>query len=117
MTSVYIGDLNDPKFSWDNGNWNGNVPRRQGPELPDDCVGKVWKSVFDKIDSGEFQGKQVDWGAVVAKVTKKQIIKFISEMYEMPYDELMKDQLIEIINYVSNLEDDKLYALVACELW
>jgi hypothetical protein len=28
--STYIGDLSDPSFHWDGGDWNGNIPRGIG---------------------------------------------------------------------------------------
>lgn len=28
---VYIGWLDDPSFSWDGGDWDGNVPVRRSP--------------------------------------------------------------------------------------
>jgi len=29
--STYIGDLDDPSFNWNGGDWNGNIPRNKGP--------------------------------------------------------------------------------------
>ena len=31
---VYIGDLDDPEFHWDGGDWNGNVPRAIASVFP-----------------------------------------------------------------------------------
>ncbi|MDQ1002788.1 hypothetical protein QFZ28_003188 [Neobacillus niacini] len=25
---VYIGDLSDPEFDYENGNWSGNIPKK-----------------------------------------------------------------------------------------
>jgi hypothetical protein len=32
--STYIGDLEDPAFKWDGGDWNGNIPSGIGPIFP-----------------------------------------------------------------------------------
>jgi hypothetical protein len=32
--STYIGDLSNPAFHWDGGDWNGNIPSGIGPVFP-----------------------------------------------------------------------------------
>ncbi|MCP4469376.1 MAG: hypothetical protein GY815_01605 [Gammaproteobacteria bacterium] len=32
--STYIGDLDDPEFSWEEGNWSGNIPWGLGASFP-----------------------------------------------------------------------------------
>lgn len=119
---VYIGDLDDPSFSWDGGNWEGNAPHRESPFFPSGREA-FWR-LMRKIDSGELPGKQVDWGAWVARVTRREIEAFIKECYGAArlYQERgevlghLYDQLQELRRYVASLEDGKEYALVASEL-
>jgi hypothetical protein len=111
VVTAYIGDLSDPKFSWDNGDWNGNRPKKISPEFPDSGIvlDKIWK---------KFKGKQVDWGTYVVKVNKEQITQFVSEIYELPYYlSFMNEAIKELIDFIANLENDKIYALVACEIY
>ena len=66
MTSfdLYIGDLDDPNFHWEGGNWNGNSPRG----ATDVHVGVdrfTFGKFTNKIGSGGLPGKQTDWGCWV----------------------------------------------------
>jgi len=63
---VYIGELSsgaDP-LDW-GGDWNGNVPDAKSPMFPPHGGGSLQEYPFpqliDRISSGRFQGKQVDW--------------------------------------------------------
>ena len=38
--------------------------------------------LIDKIESGELPGKQVDWGAWAANLSKQQILNFFNAVYE-----------------------------------
>src|SRR5437870_3932645 len=76
---VYIGDLEDPLFHWDGGNWNGNVPTRLSPFFPHGD--RIRRVMLERIDSKAYEGKQTDWGGYVAKVTKQQINDLIEEQY------------------------------------
>jgi hypothetical protein len=107
---VYIGDLDDPSFKWDGGNWNGNVPTRLSPFFPEG--GRVWRVLIDRINAGTYVGKQTDFSGFVAKVTKQEILRFLDEMYS--HD--MYNQLRELRQFVDNLDDKKKHALVASEL-
>jgi hypothetical protein len=40
--------------------------------------------LIKKISSGEFAGKQFDWGGWAAKVSKQEILDFITEIYGDP---------------------------------
>src|SRR5207237_9627937 len=115
---VYIGDLEDPSFHWDGGNWNGNVPTRLSPFFPDGD--RIRHVMLKRIDSKVYDGKQTDWGGYVAKVTKQQIKDLIEEKYcdhewykdpsPMPH---MLQALQKLRSFVDSLNDRKLNALVA----
>jgi hypothetical protein len=83
---VFIGELSsgaDP-LDW-GGDWNGNVPDAKSPMFPPHGGGSLqeypFSQLIDRISSGRFQGKQVDWGGWAAKVTKQEILDFIAEVY------------------------------------
>ncbi len=118
---VYIGDLSDPSFRWDGGNWSGNVPVRLSPFFPEGH--RVQGAMLDRISDGAYIGKQTDWGGYVAKVTKQQIKDLIEEQYgdhewykdpsPMPH---MLQALQKLRNFVDSLDERKLHALVTTEL-
>lgn len=116
---VYIGDLNDPSFSWENGDWNGNCPKRQSPFFPPPAPFSEMKTM---IEQGELVGKQVDWGGWVAKAKKDQIMKIVNDYYLGDWYErnsflphLIK-QMKELQEYITSLDSEIEYALVASEL-
>jgi len=34
ICTVYIGDLDDPTFNWEGGDWSGNIPKSISDEFP-----------------------------------------------------------------------------------
>ena len=117
---AYIGDLDDPDFKWEGGDWNGNTPPRLSPYFPPCGITPdmpFWW-IKDRVESGKLVGKQTDWGAWTAKVGKKQIIGFMYEYYDHRKSNMMphlRQQLEELRKFVDSLEDGKMYALVAVE--
>jgi hypothetical protein len=121
---VYIGSLEDKSFQWTNisdERWGiGNAPFRIGPTFPPPAP---FNTLVDKIDKEYFSGKQIDWGAYVAIVTKRQIQDFIEECYRndktysdpyyMPH---LYGRLHELKQFVASLDPTKRFFLVASEL-
>ena len=108
----------DDTFKWENGNWNGNTPRNRGPWFPEKAP--FWP-LIEKIEAGKYEGKQLDWGAYGAKVTKDQVVEFIQEQYgdgwmlgHLDSPHLLK-QLEEVYDYVLALDPEGAYVLVALE--
>jgi hypothetical protein len=108
----------DDTFKWEDGNWNGNYPRKRGPWFPSKAP--FWELV-DKIQSGKYEGKQLDWGSWGAKVTKDQAVDFIQEYYDdnwmqsnvqLPH---LLGQLEEVYDHVLGLDPQGAYVLVALE--
>ena len=125
---VYIGELStgsDP-LDW-GGDWNGNVPDAKSPMFPPHGIGSLSEDPFsqliDRISSGKFQGKQVDWGGWAAKVTKEEILDFIAEVYQgdewyidpevMPH---LYQNMQTLMDNVRSLPEGGAFALVATEL-
>lgn len=125
---MYIGDLDDPSFSWDGGNWNGNVPRGISPEFPP-TVGHYNQLFHDWVRSTNVESKQTDFGGWVAIVSKHQIRAFIDFCYQKDPSNTdpermldgegrgyLVDRLNDLRDFVESLDDDRQYALVAAEL-
>lgn len=80
MCSVYVGNLDDEKFCWDGGDWNGNVPSPITSQFP--CAQQHYNGLYHdwlKVVGVEF--KKTDFGGWVAKVTKSQILDYIDFCY------------------------------------
>ena len=106
MLDVYIGDLKDPDFQWEDGNWNGNIPQRISPFFTQ--AGKVGRDIISGIQAGTLQGKQTDWGSYVAKLYPHEMLEFLSPYYE-------EEERIQIELYLMQLEPMEQYGLVSAE--
>ena len=122
---AYIGYLDDPYFRWGEGEGTGRPPKRVSPFFPPAYTRAygIFSVIIERINDKTFEGKQVDWGAFVAKVSKKQIVELIDEFYPDSWIERNKEysnhlniQLVDLKKFVSQLSDEKAYALMACEL-
>lgn len=122
---VYIGNLDDPEFNWEGGNWEGNIPRRISPFFPHKWTPSGYSpfsEVVERIRAGIYNGKQTDWGGWVARVTKKQIMELLDELYPPEWYRAQEhfpwilQQMEELKRFVESLDPSKEYALVAAEL-
>ena len=116
---VYIGDLADCSWNPTPEEWNiGNAPTRQSPFFPAGGFA-LFREVWRRVESGEWDGKQVDWGAWVARLYPREIMAFIEEQYAskhwtgLPH---LEQWLDDLRRYVQQLDSDQVYALVASEL-
>ena len=112
---VYVGDLEDPKFLWDGGDWNGNVPARLSPEFPP--MSGHYNEVFHSwVKAKGLTCEKTDFSGWVARVTKEQIFEFVAEAYrgseKLPW---VADRLSELKCFVETLFTDHEYGLVATE--
>lgn len=125
--NVYVGELaeGDDPLDW-GGTWNGNTPKKRGPSFPPAHVPYLrepFLQLKQRIADGVFSGKQVDWGAWAAKVSKAQILAFIAEIYggDPTYEDPnntphLYEQMQKLQDYLASLAEDRLYALVGAEL-
>lgn len=119
--NVYLGDLEDPGFSWEGGDWNGNTPRAISGAFPD-CYGLFFKVMELAKGAGE-NGRQTDFGAFVVKLQKHEIVALIDQWYAGKTWSPLIEQATQYSQHleklkalVAALESDKLYGLVATEL-
>lgn len=120
MLDVYIGELNDPKFQWDGGDWNGNIPSRKSPMFP--FGHDAMYALMDKIENGAVSGKQVDWAGWVAKMLPAEIETFLDEIIDKNDRARLKEsfpwlleQAEDIRAFIRGLEPTQQYALVGIE--
>jgi type I restriction enzyme M protein len=102
---------------------SNSVPELLSPYFPAEVRGLPFFRLIEKISSGAFSGKQVDWGGWAAKVSKQDILDFIAEVYcgqEWYADPKVMPHLFEsmqtLMAYVRSLPEDGTFALVATEL-
>ena len=115
ICDVYVGDLKDPKFRWKDGDWSGNVPARLSPEFPP--LHPHYNAPFHAwVKANGVACEQTDFGGWVARVTKSQILEFITEAYrgneELPW---VANRLPELRRFVETLRENREYGLVATE--
>ena len=114
---MYVGDLEDPEFNWNGGDWNGNVPRSILPDFPP--AGGAYNEVFHRWLETQptIQVKQTDFGGWVAKVNQAQLIDFLAFAYPegkpLPWHQ---ERLAAMRRDVEKLPPDKLFGLVAAEI-
>ena len=120
---VYVGCLGtgDDPLDW-GGEYNlGNIPHcLKGTLFPPSS--RSFSLLTRKIRDGKFQGKQVDWGAFAANVSKSDILAFIEEVYAADPTYKTPDhaphlypKLQELLDAIHALPDDERFALVAEE--
>ncbi|MBV9633778.1 MAG: hypothetical protein JOZ40_04040 [Methylobacteriaceae bacterium] len=120
-SNVYIGRLSDraDPLDWGGEPRIGNIPQRIGPFFPTGSGSRrPFPSLVAKIQRGELSGKQVDWGAWAASVSKQDIVDFIVETYrdDPLYGSFDKVPGIEdVLAFIHALPDEH-FALVACDL-
>ena len=120
---VYVGRLShgpDP-LDWDGSFRINNTPARLSPFFPP-TSGRLFSVLIAKIKNRELEGKQIDWGAWAAVLSRQQILDFIDEQYRgdptysdpnnAPHLFAALGQLRELI---ASLPDER-FALVAVEL-
>lgn len=112
---AYIGDLEDPGFLWEGGEWNGNMPRRLGPLFP--SIDHASLSRF--IEWAEGEGcvfRQADWGCHIARVDKRQLLNFMDFFYGPPPDgKKAGGRASHVREFIESLDDEKVYGLVHLE--
>lgn len=122
FSDVYIGRLDDPRFSWDEGDWKNNIPRPISPFFPpikgeDD---RPFRALIDRIKKGEFNGKQTDYAGWVARVRKSEIKGFAEDLYGA-FPELKTryraKEIRVLFEFIEKLDEGKTYALVASRDW
>jgi hypothetical protein len=115
ICQVYIGDLEDPKFHWEGGDWNGNAPRALSSYFPP-ISGHYNEKYRGWIHSQRLKARQTDFGAWVARVSKAKIVEFIAAAYAGDEDKpWVQEELNALKLFVEELDDEKEYGLVALE--
>ena len=114
ICEVYVGDLRDPCFKWEGGNWNGNIPARLSPIFPP-LPGNYNRAYDTWVSSAGVASRQTDFGGHVAQVTRSHIIDFVDQSYQGERSPEARARINDLRNFVNTLEADQLYALVATE--
>jgi len=121
MTTVYIGDINDPSFDWDGAD---GIPKNLNRDFPPD--GNSYLGYFHRwIEKSGVECKLTWYEVWVAIVTKNQINDYIEYCYgsDPSYNDPniwlphLVDRLDSVKVFVSELNSHEQYALVAMEVY
>lgn len=118
---VYVGELNDPSFQWDGGNWSGNVPDSTSPIFPP--TKEHYNGEFHEwVEKTGVVCKKTDYSGWVAIVNKAQIMDYLDYAYGNHGIYHGPDawpgcveSLAEVKRFADALDPEKDYGLVACE--
>lgn len=124
---MYVGDLDDPAFQWEGGDWDGNIPSAVTPNFPPPSQ-HYNADYFEWVGNSGVEWKKTDFSGYVARVTKPQILEFIDfcygpdPSYRGPRRTRIRNRKPHIVydpneirDFVVSLSDAKEYALVAEE--
>ena len=107
VTAVYIGKFNSQAFDYNKmGDWNGYFPEAISPWYYQSCL--YW-DIFKASNV-----KQTDWGCWVIKMSKDELVVFITDKYR-EYASKAND-LKEMLLFVDTLNDTDEYLLTAIEV-
>ncbi len=101
----------------EDGTWSGS-PVPWFP--PDHGYGTAFFAIRDGVQSGRFEGVQVDWGSWAARMTRAEIEQFLEEIYgpageyEAKEPEHLAEKMRTLRRVVANLVPGRHYAVV-CE--
>lgn len=86
LTNVFVAVLDHPPGWREHGGERSVREGRLCPYFP--WIGRghggsrdAWSTVLSRQRSGEWQSRQIDWGAVAVKASKQQILDLIEESY------------------------------------
>ena len=105
--NIYVGNADDPKFHWDGGNYNGNIPSILLDLGSPGLMGCA--KARQLLESQKYGGKVLDWGSSGARVLKEQILDFANEFFPEGWE---RERAVERIN---TLDPARTYVLFACE--
>ena len=104
---LYVGRADDPRFTWEDGDCNGNIPE---VVLHLACLGLGGcMDAMKRLESSKYGGKRLDWGACGAYLTKERIADFLHEFAPDA------GWLLKSLPMLKSLDESRLYVLFACE--
>jgi hypothetical protein len=115
MRWSYIGELGpNDRLDWGGDN-TCNIPV-SGQFLPDWNDNSLYFRIKQFADCGEFEGRQIDWGAWAVKVNGPELQRILSDCYG-DLDAVKPDVLLgRYVSFAKELGEDHRVALVACAM-
>ncbi len=104
---LYVGCADDPRFKWEGGDYNGNIPEvvvHLGSVGLGGCIDAV-----RQLESSKYGGKRLDWGACGARLTKERITEFLHDFAPDG------GWLLTRLTMLEPLDVNRIYVLFACE--
>jgi len=105
---IKVAIIKSDTFAWTEDNWNENVETLF--EFPP--IGSSgFFAVMNGVTSGKYEGRQLDWGAWLAIVSKEQVTELIRDAQPMT-----SSQGAAFMKNVESLDAGTKYGIVAWEL-
>lgn len=114
MRWSYLGALGPgDALDW-GGDYSGNIPA--AGTLPDIQDTSVYRQIRGLAQEGQFEGRQVDWGAWAIKVNGPELMSVLADCYGDLSDRDPKSVLGRHIQYAKKLGETKYVALISTEM-
>jgi len=114
ICEVFVGDLDDPTFQWEGGNWQGNISARLSSVFPP-LPGSYNRAYDEWVAAAGVPSKQTDFGGYFAQVTRSQILEFIASSYKSIGSENTDPILNDLLKVINKIDTNKVYELIATE--
>ena len=115
MTWSYLGKLGpEGKLDW-GGSSTGNIPAT-GWILPDLDDLKIYLKIREHARNGNYEGKQIDWGAFAIKVNGPELLTVLSECHDNIESVNLESLLGRYVSYAKSLGSKNYVAFVSVEL-
>lgn len=76
---VFLGDLTDPSFNYEGGDWSGNTPRRIGNYFP--RPNDIFFQILDMVEKKIVDGRQTDWGSWTVRLYPHEMVGVVRNLY------------------------------------
>jgi len=106
---MWIGNLDDPGFDWNGGNWNDNVPKRESPSFPYSRGYYFLSNFFEWVEQTGCEYKQTDWGGWVndPEILAAALLHDTLEDTDTSPEDLEPNFGEKVLNLVQEVTDDK----------
>ena len=94
-----LGYADDPTFKWEGGDYSRNLPNTV---VAFGSIGSRFVEAIGLLESPRYGGHRLDFGSIGARLTKSQVIQFLTEFYSG------ESQLNDMIRMLDSIPEERL---------